>query len=301
MLYNLAEFAAAYFERGAIKPTILQFGGKGGQAAAGERKRLEAWWSRVMRGVKNAFTSKVVAGEVTATVLGEGLGELSDSSLTKEQREDVLAALGIPVSVLLSSEVSGGLGSDSIATSDERKFYEQKVIPAAQFISSSFNEQVLIPMGYRWIDRPETLDVFQADENQRAQAFKLYIDAGMRLSVVAEMLGLELPTGVDYDGLDQMKEEDKEAAAERMPDFGGGQNPQSNPQNPQSEKMQADLGRWERKALSKGADCEFESEHIPPDVMTWVKAALAIATTDEEVKAAFAAGFLEAAGAGGGR
>ena len=294
VLYNLAEFAALYFERGAIKPTVLQFGGKGGQAAKQERERLESWWSRVMSGVKNAFTSKVVSGEVTATVLGEGLGELSDSDLTQEQREDVLTALGIPVTIMYSNEASG-LGGGGVVTSDEQKFYKQKIVPAAQFITDAMNEQLLVPMGYRWVDRPETLDVFQVDENKRAQSFKLYVDGGIRRSVAAAMLGLELPEGTEYEDLDEQYQEDKEAAAARAPDFG---NPQPNPQQQGNPAMRADLRRWERKALNKGPDCDFESEHIPDDVRAWVEAALEKAATDEEVKAAFAAGFLEAAGAG---
>ena len=294
VLYNLAEFAAMYFERGAIKPTILSLGGKGGMAAKQERKRFEAWWQRAMSGIKNAFASNVVSGEVTATVLGEGLGELSDSDLTKEQREDVLTALGIPITVIYSNEASG-LGGGGVVTSDERKFYEQKIVPAAQAISSKLNEQLLVPLGYRWIDRPETLDVFQTDENQRSEAFARYTEAGIRLSIAAQMLGLELPEGVNYEDLDEMKEEDKEAAAERMPDFGN--NPQQNPQNPQppNKAMLDDLGRWEKKALNKGTDCEFKSDAIPADVMEQVKALLESATTDEEVKAAFRGPFPEAA------
>jgi len=290
VLYNLAEFAAMYFERGAIKPTILSLGGKGGMAAKQERKRFEAWWQRAMSGIKNAFASNVVSGEVTATVLGEGLGELSDSDLTKEQREDVLTALGIPITVIYSNEASG-LGGGGVVTSDERKFYEQKIVPAAQAISSKLNEQLLIPMGYRWVDRHEALDVFQMDETQRSQAFVHYVkDGGLRRSVVAKMIGLELPEGVTPEDLDEQYEEDKEAAAERMPDI-----PQGNPQNPQQQAMRADLGRWEKKALNKGADCEFVSEHIPDDVRASVLAGLAVATTDEEVKAAFRGPFPEAA------
>ena len=58
--------------------------------------------------------------------------------------------------------------------------------------------------------------------------------------------------------------------------------------------MQADLDKWERKALAKGADISFESEFIPPDVMAAIRGALASASGAEEVKAAFAAPFPEA-------
>ncbi len=80
----------------------------------------------------------------------------------------------------------------------------------------------------------------------------------------------------------RMKEEDKEAAAERMPEI-----PQGNPQNPQQKAMLDDLARWERKALNKGPDCEFESDCIPDSVRADIVAALALATTPSEIKAAF--------------
>ncbi len=63
-----------------------------------------------------------------------------------------------------------GLGGGGVVESDERKFYENTVVPQARFIESALNEQLFTPLGYRWRFRPETLDVFQEDESQRAQA-----------------------------------------------------------------------------------------------------------------------------------
>ena len=57
--------------------------------------------------------------------------------------------------------------------------------------------------------------------------------------------------------------------------------------------MESDLDKWERKALAKGADVSFESDFIPGDIMATIRGALASAQTAEEVKAAFAAPFLE--------
>ena len=67
------------------------------------------------------------------------------------------------------------------------------------------------------------------------------------------------------------------------------------------EAMRADLRRWQKKALTKGPDALFESEFIPAMVQDALRIALSTASTDEEVKAAFAAGFrgVEAAERGG--
>jgi hypothetical protein len=48
----------------------------------------------------------------------------------------------------------------------------------------------------------DTMDVFQTDEHQRAGAFRAYVDAGLKPSFVAEMLGMELPDGWEYADLD---------------------------------------------------------------------------------------------------
>ena len=179
----------------------------------------------------------------------------------------ISVALGIPMTILWSTE-GAGLGSSGVTDSDERKFYQQAIIPQAKFIAGVMNQQSLEALGYRLIFRPETLDIFQEDESQRASAFKMYVDSGLRRGLVAQMVGLELPPGVEYDDLDEQYQEDKEAAAARMPNFGNAPpNPQQNQQNPQREAMRADLVRWRTKARKAGGVVPFESEFIPPALM----------------------------------
>ena len=292
VLYNVDQFASSFFERGAIKVTLLTTKGPVPEA---ERNRLKSWWSRLFRGSESAWNSEIVqADAIEPVVLGEGVGELSSSELTKEKREDIAAASGIPVTLLWSTEASG-LGGGGVVESDERKFYEQRVVPDAKLLAGDFNDQVLRPMGRRLVFRPETLDVFQEDEGKRAQALTQYVSAGYPLSVASQILGVELPAGMDYDDLDTMKEEQQQRSIELQRERFGA-NPQ---QNPQQEAMRADLERWERKALNKGADCEFVSEFIPDGVMDAIKARLEGAESEEEVKAAFAAPFREAPIGGG--
>jgi len=260
VLYNLNAFAAAFFERGAIKATLLKVGAP---APANEVKRLESWWKRVFQGIGNAWSTKVVNAEVETETIGEGIGELSDSNLTKEQREDIATSLGIPMTILWSTEASG-LGGGGVVSSDERKFYEQTIVPEAKFIARILNEQLLVPMGYRLAFRPETLDVFQADENERAQALSLYVNSGFRLSVAAELLGIELPEGMDYDDLDEMREEDRERAAERMAQqggpFGGSQGDQ---REAERKAMMGELRAWRTKAKKVGGPVSWNPEFIP--------------------------------------
>jgi len=274
VLFNVDAFASSFFERGAIKVTLLTTKGPVPEA---ERNRLKAWWGRMFRGTESAWKMEIVqADAVEPVVLGEGVKELSDSTLVKEKREDIATAAGVPVTKLWSSE-AGGLGGGGVVEADERAFYENTVVPQARFIEACLNEQLFVPMGLKWRFKPETLDVFQEDENQRAQALSLYVNAGFRLSVAAQILGVELPQGMDYDDLDTMQAEDKEKAAERQREtFEQRQESQPPDQEgkPPNEAMRADLRRWQKKVEGKGANAPFESEHIPASLAACVRAAL---------------------------
>lgn len=281
VLHNLGKYASAYFARGAIRPMIMTVPTKPTPA---EESRIKAWLKRLFLGVDNAYSAHIFEKDTTFENIGDGLGELSDSNLTREQREDIATALGIPQTLLWSTEASG-LGGGGVTDSDERKFY-QNIIPEAQFIAGEFNEQLLTPLlGYRLVFRPETLDIFQEDESQRAQALTQYVNAGMRLGVAAEILGVELPEGMDYGDLDTMREEDKEQAAERQRQAFEQRAQAQPPQNQaQREAAKADLNRWRTKALKAGGVVPFESEFIPAALMESINGAIA----ELGVEAAFA-------------
>ena len=277
-LYSIDVFANLFFSRGAIKATLLTVEGN---PREGEKEKLEAWWRRFITGVKNAFAAKVISAAVKPVILGEGMGELSDTEFTKEKREDIATALGIPQTMLWST-AAAGLGGGSVVTSDNLAFYRDTIVPESEFVASVFNSQLLDDLGYRLDFRPETLDVFQADENERAAAYSSYVMAGMAQSVAAQILGIELPAGVEYADLD--------TDAPAMP---------TPPQEQLfSKAISDDLRKWEGIARKRfrdngSASYDFVSQYIPSDASENIKAALSGATTEEEVKAAFAAGFCQ--------
>jgi len=107
-------------------------------------------------------------------------------------------------------------------------------------------------------------------------------------------------------GYEPMDAEQEKELKPLMPDFTPNpQNQQRNPQLPNPEPdtepnlnqralraaIEQDLDKWERKALAKGPSAPFESEFIPDDMRADIVATLALAETDEEVRAAFAAPF----------
>lgn len=193
VLYSVSNFAGSFFDKGAIKVTLLT---TKGNVVEAERSRLKAWWDRI-RG--KAWAAEIVnADAVEPVIIGEGLESLSNTELTKEQREDVATALGVPHSMLFSNAATY-----ATSVQDKQNFYEDTIIPEANFIAGAFNEQLLEPLGYRIMFDPQELAIFQEDEEQRSTSFMHYVTAGLRPSIAGEMLGLALPDGVDYSALDK--------------------------------------------------------------------------------------------------
>lgn len=268
VLYNLNAFSAAYFKRGAIKATLLTVQGA---PVAAERDRLKTWWRQMVTGVRNAWAAELVnADAVTPVVIGEGLKELSSAELTAEKRQDVATALGIPQSVMFS-ESAGGLGGSGVVTQDEKHFYEKTVVPECQLVAEAINEQMLAPLGLRLEFLPDSLDVFQEDENQRAAAFASYVGAGLPVDLVAEMLGLELPPGWTFDKLRQMREENERMMQEQMEAGDDGMQDEEDEEDRQAKAL-ADLRKWRTKSNKRGKLAEFKSDFIPAAVVDDVKA-----------------------------
>lgn len=211
--YNLQAFVAGYFRRGAIKATLLTVEGQPGEP---ERKRLKAWWDRVVGGVRNAFGAEVISASVKPVVIGEGLAELSNTELTTGLREEIATAFGIPHSLVLSNAANF-----ATAQQDELNFYNTTILPEARQIQRQLNGQLFEPLGLRFEFRSNELSVFQADENERADAYGKYVAAGMKPSVAAQILGVDLPAGIEYADLDPPEpkpEPESEAAAEEEPE-----------------------------------------------------------------------------------
>jgi len=195
VLANVDAFAAGFFKRGAIKGTILQVP----QSASKEQKdKLKSWWTRQFGGgTSTAWEAAVVSSEVVPVVIGEGISELSSANLTNEKREDIATAMGVPHSLVLSNAANYATSQQ-----DTKNFYDQTVLPAGKLIQRALNAQLFGPIGYRFEFRPEQMPVYQADENERATSFAAYVGAGVKPSIAAQILGIDLPEGIDYEDLD---------------------------------------------------------------------------------------------------
>lgn len=276
LLISIDEFATKFAERGMVKASLIKVP-RG--TAETERNRLKRWFKKRLFGVSKSGSVEVVeADTVEIHTLGEGLSELAEVELTTEKRHDVATALGIPATKLFSGEASG-LGGGGVVAQDDLNFYNETVIPECLFIAAELNRQVFgfgsmnFTLRFHW----ETMDIFQTDEAQRATAVKTYTEAGYPLSVASEILGVELPQGMEYVDLDV---------------------PDNEPGDDQSDdrEAKADVRRWRSIALrqlgqGKSPAYDFESVHIAPGRHAQIVGALKTATTAEEVKSAFADGF----------
>ena len=164
-------------------------------------------------------------------------------------------------------------------------------------------------MDYHFEFRPEEMSLYQTDENQRAAAFKVYVDAGIKQSVAAEMLGLDLPEGIEYADLDP---EEKPIPPALLP-FTGQQNnvanPAATPEPPTQEAprepaptpaktlfndelIKTELRTWERFAINaiKGGNrspSTFVWEYLPDDLGERVRLGLATCDSLKDIKTLF--------------
>lgn len=194
VLHNMNSFKAAFFERGAIKATVLTIDGNPADA---EVKKLEAWWKRFFSGVKSAWATAAVRAGVTPVVVGEGLESLSNSELTLESRQAIATALGVPDSI-----ISANAANFATAQQDEINFLNNCIIPESKLIERTLNRQMFAPIGLRFAFEPDRLSAMQEDEEQRAQSYATYVNAKIRPSIAAQLVGLNLPDGVTYEMLD---------------------------------------------------------------------------------------------------
>ena len=160
---NLNAFVADYFSKGAVKPTIL---GVPPGTPKPEAEALQARWDSMMSGIKNAWRALVFpSGQITPTVIGEGLAGLKNNALSKDAREGIAIATGIPMSIIMSNAANF-----ATATQDEKNLIRWGISTQLMYIAEALTEQVYQPLGYRFEFRTEQENAFQQEEVERANA-----------------------------------------------------------------------------------------------------------------------------------
>lgn len=281
VLDSAGKFATQFFERGAIKASILAVPAT---TQRRDKEELESWFQRAMTGLSKAWSSKAINADAVEVIpVGEGLESLSNAVLTTSMREDIATAMGVPHSMVLSNAANY-----ATAEADRLNLYDTTIIPQCTIIEQALNEQLFEPVGLRFQFKPQELSLYQEDEEQRASAFEAYVRAGMPISVVVQMLGINLPDGVTPESLDELNE--PEPVPEQLQPFQGGQQPPQLPQNaqngPESQERDAEVRRFRKWAARRIQSKSFDPAAFESDVLTDADKAAIVAELTEDGDAA---------------
>lgn len=265
LLRYMDRFASKFFEGGAMPVTFL---GMDINTPKEEVNRVERIMKNMISSIANAFNVVGIrAGAITTQQLTPPIKDLAMTELYQQALSNIALAFGIPKTMLQDAA--------NYATAKEHRlsFYEETIIPKANRLRDTINTQLLADVGARVDFDFGSLPIFQKDEKDRAEVFKMYIDGGLELLNAAELAGIELTD--EQLARQKVEAEEPEPA---QPEKQDGDDP-----------MQEDLKRWQRKATKrlkdgKGASCDFESDYIPAWMIADIKAELAeIKTVDEIV------------------
>jgi hypothetical protein len=307
VLFNMDDASNGFFKRGMLHTYAFSVP-PGTQQA--DKEAFEDKVRNVLTGVKNAWrTIFLNVKDVQPIDLGGGLEELANIPLTKEKREDVSIALGIPMSILFS-EAAAGLGGKGVVNADDKRLIEITALPDWKKIAYQLNKQLFIPMGYRLVEHHEKMSVFQENESERATALTAYVNAfntdPKLANILAKLVGLKIPEELQAE-LDEIIKGNEPPEVETpeqeiQPLAPGGVMPTdplsqfNNTPDMVGEQpgkaLASELDKFRRKAVKalergKSASVEFESAIIPPDEMERITRELALCRTVEQIKDVF--------------
>lgn len=277
-LDNARRFQSAFFENGALSPTIVSIDGFENMGER-ERKRVADTFQRLMQGVKNAFRTIPVSGKTTVAPLMQPISDMALDTLTTQQREDVATALGVPHSLLFSNAANY-----ATASQDDLNFYDKAISPLVKLIEQQLNEQLFRPAGLRLVFQRSRLEVYQQLEAQKADKYAVMFDRGIiTAKQFADMMNVEYlveaePGEVDdvVPTSDVLPEDDADETEDMVED-----------------SMREELRRWRvfaRKRISEGSPrkaLDFTSGVIPPALYDSIQRSLEHAESLDSVRQIF--------------
>jgi len=269
LIRYISLFDNAFFEKGAMPLTII---GVGENTDDNEIKRAQGRFNQFMTGISNAWRTIVMrSNEVKPVVLTQPIKDLMLPELIAQARHSIAVAFGIPQTMLEDA------ANFATATEHRMSFWQDTVRPAGDMMADAINRQLLTGSGYTFRFDYDELDIFQADEAQRAGSLQTLVSTGIPLPQAMGILGYEV-------------DEDDMAAIIAA-------------NSPATSPMAEDMKKWQRKSIKalqngKPAAVDFISDVIPAGVSDSIKAELSHAKTADDVRAVFAgadvSGVIEA-------
>lgn len=300
IMYYSDYFVEEFFMRGGIKPHMLMVKGVPNKD---ERDRIENTWDKLMKGLRQYIGKVYNAEAMEAIPIGSGVDDFKDNGFYRQALENVAMTTGIPLSLLLSN--SANLAT---AQTEYRSWYENSVVPWANYIANELNDNLFARFDLRLEFRSEQAAPNQEEEVSRAQAFSTYATVLQKsghpqaISLAAQIVGVDLPKGTKYEDLDERdekrmqqdkgiypelekaKEEEEEKAKDEKKPPRKGFTPDADQLN--------ELGTWQdiaTRKIKKGLKLELPltAKTLPEDVAIFINSQLESATTITDIKAAF--------------
>lgn len=283
VIYSLDEASSGFFKRGMLHATIFSVP-PGTQEK--DKEELESRINNMFRGVKNWYKALFFNGESIKPVdIGGSLKDIENINLTKDKREDVAIALGIPMSKLFT-ESAAGLGGGGVVAADDKRLILDTALPDWKMLARELNRQVFLPRGWMLVDKHEQMEMFKEGQKSQADVITAIVGAFQTNPELANIIADEVGLDFSEDGqkkLDAYIAEKKQSAV-----VAPAQPAQPEPQNDQS-NLQSDMAKFMKKALKKvGQSVNFESEYIPLEVVNFISMKLPECKSDEDVKKLFA-------------
>jgi len=185
--YAEARYLAAYYERGAIRPTVWMFETPPPEA---ELRRFEHWLRSLVGGVANAFRNLALSTRVETRVIGDLPKDVIDHNAARAVVESILTAFGVPHSIILSSAANY-----ATAERDWRSFVLLTLLPHARRIAAVMTRQHFARAGLRLEVAEANVEAIQAAELEKARALQAL--TGTILTVTEARERLELPAVED--------------------------------------------------------------------------------------------------------
>ena len=253
VIINYEEFVSKFYERGAVKATILKVDRS---TPPKERNRLREFWQNFMQGKENAYATEVVSGDVEAEVIGEGAGDSEKTEVLVSRRKDIATAMGVPYSLLFGDTSS----SYTAGPTEEKNFLKYTIIPRAKLIQDALNRQIFKEQGLYFKFSIDTLPAFKDSGELESKIFTTYTQALLPHSVAAQIAGITLPEGVTYQDLDTYVAAERERQfkeKERIVTLNSKLTPDGQPQDSKQPQQQGG-----QPAKPKGEDNNFKAKEL---------------------------------------
>ena len=197
MLYYADYYVQNFFQRGGIRPALLQVAGV---PTREEREKIENVWDKIIHGWSKYLGKVISANEMDVKVIGDGIDNVANGQIHSEKLADVAMAAGMPLSIILANSANY-----ATAQTEYLVWFRDSVVPWANFMEDSLNEKLVqAAWACTSSSRPEMSDKGQEEERQRAGAYRAYVASGMKPSIAAQVVGIDLPPDIEYEELDDV-------------------------------------------------------------------------------------------------